>query len=71
MNRQLEEKRVRSGGYFQSKEVVDINFYLIWENLREGRWKKPVINLRANEYEILQLFNLRFGRKKLSQTQNF
>jgi putative transposase len=70
INRQLEEKRIRSGGYFQSKEVVDINFYLIWENLREGRWKNPVINLKANEYEILQLFNLRFGRKEVSQTQN-
>jgi len=70
INRQLEEKRIRTGGYFQSKELVDINFYLIWENLREGRWKKPVINLKANEYEILQLFNLRFGRKEVSQTQN-
>jgi len=36
----------------------------------KGDGKKPVINLKVNEYEILQLFNLRFGRKEVSQTQN-
>jgi len=69
INRQIENKRIASGGYFQSVEVVDINFYLIWENLVNGRWKKAVPNLKGNEYEIRQLFNLRFG-KEVSQTQN-
>jgi len=31
--------------------------------------EKPVPNLKGNEYEIRQLFNLRF-EKEVSQTQN-
>ena len=68
INRQIEDRRIKCGGYFQSIEVVDMNFYLIWENLENGRWRKPIPNLKGNEYEIRQLFNLRFG-KEVNQTQ--
>ena len=59
INRQLEERRIRSGGYYQTKEVVDMNFYLICEKLERGRWKRGVPNIKGIEYEIRQLFNLR------------
>ncbi|MCD6221628.1 transposase, partial [bacterium] len=68
INRQIEDRRIKCGGYFQSIEVVDINSYLIWENLENGRWRKPIPNLKGNEYKIRQLFKLRFG-KEVSQTQ--
>jgi hypothetical protein len=35
-----------------------------YKNLRKGRWKNSVINLKVNEYEILRLFNVRFGLKE-------
>ena len=71
INRQLEDRRIKSGGYFQSTEVIDMNFYLLWENLENGRWRKPIPNLKGCEYEIRQLFNLRYSGKEVSQTQNF
>jgi len=47
-----------------------MNFYLLWENLENGRWRKPIPNLKGCEYEIRQLFNLRYSGKEASQTQN-
>ena len=37
INRQIENRRIKCGRILKSTEVVDINFYLIWENLDNGR----------------------------------
>ena len=60
-NSRIEVKRINSGGYFQSKKVVDIAIYLIANNLIQNRWKKSVPAFIEAEYEINQLFNLKFN----------
>jgi hypothetical protein len=42
-----------------------------YKEFKVRKMKKHVINLRVNEYEIFQLFNLRFRRNEVSNTQNF
>jgi len=40
INSLVEKIRIRSGGYFNSVEVLEINIYLQRENLRRTKWKK-------------------------------
>ena len=63
-NSRIEVKRINSGGYFQSKKVVDIAIYLIANNLIQNRWKKSVPAFIEAEYEINQLFNLTFKKSE-------
>ncbi|GAB5046014.1 hypothetical protein TdN_04060 [Thermodesulfovibrio sp. TK110] len=65
-NRRIEEIRLRLGGYFQSIEILETNLFLQRERLLQGRWKNPVPILKANTYELRQIFN----RKFYAQTQN-
>lgn len=60
-NSRIEVKRINSGGYFQSEKIVDIAIYLIANNLIQNRWKKSVPAFIEAEYEINQLFNLKFN----------
>lgn len=60
-NSRIEVKRINSGGYFQSEKIVDISIYLIANNLMQNRWKKSVPAFIEAEYEINQLFNLKFN----------
>ncbi len=64
-NRRIEEIRLRLGGYFQSVEILEINLFLQRERLLQGRWRNPVPILKANAYELRQIFN----RKFYAQTQ--
>jgi len=66
INSLIEKIRIRSGGYFNSVEVLEINIYLQRENLRRTKWKKAVPMINAHIYEIQQIFQLRY----LNQTQN-
>lgn len=65
-NRRIEEIRLRLGGYFPSIEILEINLFLQRERLIQGRWRNPVPILKANAYELRQIFN----RKFYSQTQD-
>jgi transposase-like protein len=65
-NRKIEEVRLRLGGYFPSVEILQINLFLQRERLKQGRWRKPVPILKANSYELRQIFN----RKFYPQTQH-
>jgi len=65
-NRRIEEIRLRLGGYFQSIEILEINLFLQRERLLMGKWKNPVPILKANAYELRQIFNRKFP----GQTQN-
>ena len=60
INRQIERIRINLGGYFQSPEVLEINVYLQFKRLENGRWRKGVPELKARQYELLQLFRQRY-----------
>jgi transposase-like protein len=66
INSLVEKIRIRSGSYFNSVEVLEINIYLQRENLRRTKWKKAVPMINAHIYEIQQIFQLRY----FNQTQN-
>ncbi len=60
INSIIEKIRMKSGGYFQSTEILEINIYFQRENFKRGKWKNGVPLIRHYTYEILQLFNLRY-----------
>ena len=60
-NYRIEVKRINSGRYFQSQKITDIAIYLIASNLTQNRWKKVIPTFIEAEYEINQLFNLKFN----------
>jgi transposase-like protein len=60
INSLVEKIRIRSDGYFNSVEVLEINIYLQRENLRRTKWKKAVPMINAHIYEIQQIFQLRY-----------
>ena len=62
-NSMLEKERHRKGEYFQSVEVLELNMFLIRERLKEKRWKKALPKIKGVEYELLQLFNLRYRKQ--------
>lgn len=67
LNSRLEHLRINSGGYFQSTKTAEVSIYVIINKLIKGKWRKPLPAFIACQYEINQMFNLRF----LRQTQNF
>lgn len=62
-NSMIERIRQRLGGYFQSEDILGVNLMLQYENLQKGRWQNPVPRLKGAEYEINQLFRLKFSSK--------
>lgn len=52
----IEKIRIKSGGYFNSVDNLEINIYLQRENLIKTRWRNPIPRLKAYAYEINQLF---------------
>ena len=59
-NSMLEKERHRKGEYFQPVEVLELNVFLKRERLKEKNWKNPIPKIKGVEYELLQLFNLRY-----------
>lgn len=70
INKQVENTRIKIGGYFQSQDVLFFNLFIQLERLKYSKWKKPVPILKSKSYEINQIFNLKFFGDKLCQTQN-
>jgi len=64
-NSRLEVSRVNSGGYFQSKKTADIAIFIIADRLENTKWKRIMPRFIESEYEILQMFNLKFRREEL------
>lgn len=60
-NSLLEKIRINNGGFFQSREYVDAAVFVLANRLLNKKWKNPVPILKGCEYEINQLFNLRFS----------
>jgi transposase-like protein len=70
-NRQIDDIRVTNGGYFQSREILEIDLFLLQERLRNDKWRHPNPIIAGERYNIHQLFNLRFFQTiKESQTHN-
>lgn len=63
-NSMLEKIRTRLGGYFQSEEILGVNVMLQYENLQKGKWKESVPKLKGAEYELNQMFRLKFSDKE-------
>ncbi len=66
VNSMIEKIRIKSGGYFNSVETLEINIYLQRENLIKTKWKKPIPMIAAHFYDIQQIFQLKY----LFRTQN-
>jgi len=66
-NSMIEARRTRIGGFFQSVEIAEINILLSYERLKSRKWKNPIALIRASQYEITQMFNIRYFHL---QTQN-
>jgi len=67
LNSRIEQIRMRLGGYFQSQEILEINFMLQVDRLKQKKWRNPIPIFRAKAYEILQIFNSKF----YPETQHF
>ena len=67
VNSMIEKVRINLGGYFQSVDILEINLLIQRDNLKNGKWKKPIPAFKGVSYEILQLFNKKFS----IQTQNY
>lgn len=65
-NSLLEKIRINNGGYFQSRDYVDAAVFVLANRLLNKKWNNPIPVLKGYEYEINQLFNLRFSN---GQTQ--
>jgi hypothetical protein len=63
----IEKVRINLGGYFQSVDILEVNLLIQRDNLKNGKWKKPISAFKGTSYEILQLFNKKFS----IQTQNY
>jgi hypothetical protein len=60
IHKQIENLRIKLGGYFQSQEILFVNVFLQFDAVRYSKWKKPIPLLKNNLYELHQLFNLKF-----------
>jgi putative transposase len=60
-NSLLEKIRINNGGYFQSRDYVDAAVFVLANRLLNKKWNNPLPVLKGYEYEINQLFNLRFS----------
>ena len=58
----LESSRQKSGGFFQSQDFLKVNIYINILNLSNRVWKKGIPLLKANLYEVRQLFATQYGR---------
>lgn len=60
LNSRIEQIRLRLGGYFQSVNILETNFMLQVDRLKQGKWRNPIPKLRSRSYEMLQMFNQKF-----------
>ena len=64
LNSGLEYLRHELGGYFPSRESLDTNYFIQLVNLSEAWEERPIPWIRANTYELRQIYTLRFEMKE-------
>ena len=58
----LESSRQKNGGFFQSQDCLKVNIDISILSLSNRIWKKRIPLLKANLYEVRQLFATQYGR---------
>jgi putative transposase len=61
INSGIERMRNDLGGYFASVRSLEVNLFIQFCNLHDLWSRKPIPAVRANIYELNQLFDLRYG----------
>ncbi len=52
VNSMIEKVRINLGGYFQSVDILEVNLLIQRDNLKNGKWKKPIPAFKGASYEI-------------------
>lgn len=60
INSRLEVVRINNGGYFQSIKTLTVSTFILAQNITKNRWTKSMVAFKESEYEINQLFNLKY-----------
>ena len=60
VNAGIDKMRLDLGGYFPSKECLEVNLFIQVVNLQDRWWRKPIPTVRAVSYELRQLHTLRY-----------
>jgi len=66
-NRLIERIREKTGGFFQSEDVLGINIILQLDKLKKGKWKNAIPHFKSNEYELLQMHRLKYRNHDLNK----
>lgn len=61
VNSILESLRTRMGGFFQSEDALYTNVFITINSLKERKWIKGVPKIKANLYNLRQLFAQNYG----------
>ncbi len=56
----MEIARIKSGGYFQSMKTADVSIYVVYKNMKEKNWRKPLPAIKNCSYDLKQMFCLKF-----------
>lgn len=60
VNNAIEITKRASGGYFHSEREINIKMKIIFDNLRNAKWKNPVPKIKGNFSQLNQMFFKRF-----------
>jgi len=60
VNAGIELMRLELGGYFPSRQALEVNLFIQVVNLQDRWWKRPISTVRAKSYELLQIFTLKY-----------
>lgn len=69
LNAGIERMRLELGGYFPSREALEVNLFIQVVNLQDRWWHKPVPAIQARSYELKQLFTLRYELDEEEQAE--
>ncbi|MBX6421970.1 transposase, partial [Thermosulfurimonas sp. F29] len=65
LNRGLELMRLELGGYFPSQECLEVNLFVQAVNLADKWQRRPIPTVASMEYELRQLFVLRYESEEV------
>ncbi len=69
INAGLEYIRRELGGYFPSRQALDINYFVQIVNFNDSWMRSPVYVITAKSYELRQMFAMRFELRPQQQEQ--
>ena len=67
VNAGLELMRHGLGGYFPSRETLDVNYFVQIENRNERWLRRPLPTIAGLGYELRQMFELRFLKSEVAK----